>query len=283
MGRFSNILLAVDFDRTLTDTQGNIPQRNLDAIHYFQEEGGAFTVATGRCIAFFQAQMAKIPPCAPLITSNGAVVYDRLTGQISQVQEMPDGREVVRYLLERYPTLYLQADGIEAMSLFGEEPTRDAMYANAQTPCRHYDCADEVPLPLFKMALFGTFATDSIAQFFTGPEEEVAYFDRVIEELREKYDGVLVMDRAMPRIIDIQSVHSTKGKAARRLARELGRDVLVCAGDAFNDLSMLQEADIAFIPGDALDDVRGFGFRETLPCGEGTIYGLVEELKKMYP
>ena len=45
---FSDVLLTVDFDRTLTDPSANIPQRNLDAIAYFMEHGGAFTVNTGR-------------------------------------------------------------------------------------------------------------------------------------------------------------------------------------------------------------------------------------------
>ena len=32
---FSDILLAVDFDRTLTAQDSTIPQRNLEAIQYF--------------------------------------------------------------------------------------------------------------------------------------------------------------------------------------------------------------------------------------------------------
>ena len=32
MGKFSSIMIASDFDRTLTDPQDQIPQSNLDAI-----------------------------------------------------------------------------------------------------------------------------------------------------------------------------------------------------------------------------------------------------------
>ena len=42
MGRFSNVLLASDFDHTLTDMSGQIPARNLEAIAAFQAEGGHF-------------------------------------------------------------------------------------------------------------------------------------------------------------------------------------------------------------------------------------------------
>ena len=50
MGIFSDILLTVDFDRTLTAPDSTIPERNLEAIRYFIENGGAFTVNTGRSL-----------------------------------------------------------------------------------------------------------------------------------------------------------------------------------------------------------------------------------------
>ncbi len=282
MGRFSRVLLAVDFDRTLTDTHSNIPQSNLDAIRYFQEEGGAFTVATGRCIPMFMAQMEKIPPCAPLILYNGGVIYDRVSGQVMDMQGVPNGREVVQELLARYPQLNLEVNGIDAMYVFSEDPNRDAFYEAVGAPYRHIT-VEEMPLPLIKAAFCGEFRDGTVAQFFDGTEEERVLFDRTLAELQETYQGTMVVDRALMRIIDLQSVHSTKGKAARRMAKEMGRDVLVCVGDALNDLSMLQEADIAFIPCDALDEVKGCGFRETLSCNEGAIYGVIEELKKLFP
>ena len=54
MGRFSNVLLASDFDHTLTDMSGQIPARNLEAIAACQAEGGIFTVASGRSIPMFR-------------------------------------------------------------------------------------------------------------------------------------------------------------------------------------------------------------------------------------
>lgn len=49
MGRFSNVLLASDFDHTLTDMSGQIPARNLEAIAAFRR-GRHFTVASRRSI-----------------------------------------------------------------------------------------------------------------------------------------------------------------------------------------------------------------------------------------
>ena len=50
MALFSDVLITSDFDRTLTDRESNIPERNLEAIRYFMDNGGAFTLNTGRSL-----------------------------------------------------------------------------------------------------------------------------------------------------------------------------------------------------------------------------------------
>ena len=44
MAAFSDVLLTVDFDRTLTAPDSTIPQRNVDAISYFIANGGTKNV-----------------------------------------------------------------------------------------------------------------------------------------------------------------------------------------------------------------------------------------------
>ena len=72
---FSDILITVDVDRTLTDTHSRIPQRNLEAIRYFTDNGGAFTVNTGRSLNTYRGQMDRVPTNAPLLLFNGAATY----------------------------------------------------------------------------------------------------------------------------------------------------------------------------------------------------------------
>ena len=50
---FKDILLTVDFDRTLTGPDSKIPPRNIEAIEYFMANGGSFTINTGRSTATF--------------------------------------------------------------------------------------------------------------------------------------------------------------------------------------------------------------------------------------
>ena len=73
---FSDVLLTADFDRTLTDTEGKIPQRNLDAIEYFMANGGTFTVNTGRSLPMTKVFRDIVPVSAPLLLYNGSAAYD---------------------------------------------------------------------------------------------------------------------------------------------------------------------------------------------------------------
>ena len=71
MGIFSDVLLTVDYDRTLTAPDSSIPERNLEAIRYFMENGGAFTVNTGRSVPMTRAFRDIVPVNAPLLLYNG--------------------------------------------------------------------------------------------------------------------------------------------------------------------------------------------------------------------
>ena len=71
MLKFNKVLLASDFDNTLVYTQGalergeDIPPmsaRNREAVEYFIQNGGYFSISTGRALPAF-ARYAKDLPC----------------------------------------------------------------------------------------------------------------------------------------------------------------------------------------------------------------------------
>ncbi|MBR5043930.1 MAG: HAD hydrolase family protein, partial [Clostridia bacterium] len=71
MGRYDGILIVSDFDRTMTDETGAVPERNREAIARFMAEGGRFTVATGRSVPMFRKKNALFESNAPAIAFNG--------------------------------------------------------------------------------------------------------------------------------------------------------------------------------------------------------------------
>lgn len=280
MADFSNILLAVDFDRTLTDSRSQIPQRNIDAVRRFMAQGGAFTVCTGRSVPMFRPYQSAIPVNAPFILYNGAACYNYATETLSQAVEIPDGEAILRRLLSDYPQLWTEIQGIDYHYLFGDCPMRDEYYKHNNAAATHIDI-DHLPQPLLKFAMYGNFVKPTVQSLFEDLPEEVPMIDRITDELRAAYGDVLSVDRASPRIIDIQAKAVSKGSAARRLAEQLGRKILVCAGDARNDLSMLEEADLSFVPADCDPAVAAMGFPQVCPCGEGAVAELISRLEDL--
>ena len=88
MADFSDVLLTVDYDRTLTAPDASIPENNLEAIRYFMQNGGVFTVNTGRTIASSGVFIDRVPVNAPLLLYNGSAAYDHETNDFLFVHEI---------------------------------------------------------------------------------------------------------------------------------------------------------------------------------------------------
>ena len=79
---FSDVLLTVDYDRTLTAPDSTIPASNLEAFRFFIDHGGVFTVNTGRSVPMIQAFRDIVPVNAPLLLYNGSAAYNVNNGEL---------------------------------------------------------------------------------------------------------------------------------------------------------------------------------------------------------
>jgi len=136
-----------------------------------------------------------------------------------------------------------------------------------------------VPKPWIKIAVCAVMGKDVLRPDFS--PEEIAHFDAVRQALDSFCAGRCYVTRSMPYIIEIGNPNCSKGSAARALADRYERKILVCAGDAPNDIPMLDEADFAFVPADCDEELRNMPYMEAAPCGEGAIADAVEKLGKM--
>ena len=117
-----------------------------------------------------------------------------------------------------------------------------------------------------------------MSQFFRHDPALTARMDQVERFLREHFHGALAVERSATLIVDASAAGVSKGIAGRQLAKQLGKKTLVCIGDALNDLSMLKEADLPFVPADASLAAQ---FPNVCPCAEGAVADVIEKLEKM--
>ena len=128
---FSDVLLTVDYDRTLTAPDSTIPERNLEAIRYFIANGGAFTVNTGRSLPMAQAFVDRVPVSAPLLLYNGAVAYDPVTKEFPFVHTIGlDMWETVREVAELFPDFTVEVQNLDAHYAFSPNPDWECFSRN---------------------------------------------------------------------------------------------------------------------------------------------------------
>ena len=272
MALFSDVVLTVDYDRTLTAPDSTVPPRNLEAIRYFMENGGAFTVNTGRSVPMTKVFRDKVPVNAPLLLYNGSAAYDVFEKKLTFCHAIDlDLWETVRRCEALFPDLTVEVQGIDAHYRFSENPMWDAFSV-------HQNCAHAFARPgddlgtFLKFTLYGEFRDVTVASMFTGSPEEIRRMDAAEEQLRQCFGEYCEVFRAAPRIIDIQAKGISKKQAARDLQHRLGKKILVCVGDGENDVPMLQDADYAFCPGDAIVADR---FQNVCNCAEGSIADVI--------
>ena len=284
MGMFDDVLLTVDYDQTLTSRDSSIPQRNLEAIRYFMENGGAFTVNTGRSIPMAQSIIKKVPVNAPLLLYNGSAAYDLETNHLCFCHNIQlDLWETICKCHELFPDLTVEVQGVDAHYIFEENPMWVAF-------CNHQPCANRiVPLgsnigAFIKFTIYGQLRDISVTDLFKASKEELAQMDKVEKILNEQFGQYCEVFRSADRIIDVHAKGVSKNRSARELQQRLGRKYLVCVGDAHNDISMLDGADFSFVPCDATLNDR---YPNVCSCDEGAvadvIYKKIPEILKNAP
>lgn len=272
MALFSDVLLTVDYDRTLTAPDSTIPERNLEAIRYFIDNGGAFTVNTGRSVPMTRIFRDRVPVNAPLLLYNGSAAYDPQAKQLEFCHEIQlDLWQTVARCQQLFPDLTVEVQGIDAHYRFSENPGWDAF--NAHQLCAHAFAQPGQDLgPFLKFTLYGEFRDVTVADMFNGSAAERRRMDQAEALLRQEFGEFCEVFRAATRIIDVHAKGVSKARSARQLQERLGRPILVCVGDAENDLPMMRDADFAFAPADG---IIARSFETVCPCGEGAVADVI--------
>ena len=267
---FSDVLLTVDFDRTMTGPDSKIPQRNLEAVDFFMQHGGAFTINTGRSMSSFKKHLGNVPVNAPVLMYNGSARWK--DGKLTDMKLLDmDLWETVGTIRETFPNMNLEIQGVDFHYLIDPEADYVAFYDALKWDYRISQPGDDLG-PFMKFALAGAPRSGSVATLFDVNEEEDALFDAAQAKILELWGEKVEVYRAAPRIIDVHAKGVSKIAAARQLQKELGKKILVCAGDAENDIPMLEGADFAYCPADGVVANR---FETVCKCADGAIADVI--------
>lgn len=270
MPDFSDILLTVDYDRTLTAPDSSIPQRNMEAIQYFMDNGGLFTVNTGRSLPMAKPLLEKIPCNAPLLLYNGSAAYEN--GRLVDPRPIElDMGETLRRVAEAFPDLTVELQGVHAHVNFRQDAVWENFVEGQGADWAYAEFGDDLG-PFLKFAVYGPFRDPAVNSLFQPVPGDMARIDELQRWLEEAFGDRIQVFRSGARFVDVHTRGVSKDLAAQALKKRTGRKWLVCVGDAENDAAMLQGADFAWCPADgALAD----RFENVCACADGAVADVI--------
>lgn len=230
MGKFSGLLLCSDFDGTLAYKK-IVPASAIEAIRYFQDHGGKFTLATGRYPTLVPEAVGIAELCdAPMITLNGTLVYDQQKQRIVHESFLPQS------CAQAVLTLAREMRGLREVMFFPQDRWK-------QITLRMDDegaIREVVRQPLYKAVVH--------------VDDDVS--DEATQRLRALLGKEFSVYRSWINGVEFHSAQIDKGKTARRVADMVGADQLIGIGDYENDISLLREADVACAMGNAVASLK---------------------------
>lgn len=270
---FDDFLITSDYDHTLTGPDGTIPERNMEAIRYFIEKGGAFTVNTGRSGVSARALMEQVPANAPFLLMNGSSMMQN--GECLELHTIDlEPWSVMTRIQEAFPGMETEVQDNRCHYIQFPTPKRLEWYEKMGWTYKLVQPGDDVgPFAKFNVVPSEQLRQESKAD----PQRREALirlFDRVHTYIEEHWGDKLAVYRSGPDFLNVHAKGCSKIGAARRLQERLGKKYLICIGDADNDLPMLDGADFAFCPSDGVVADR---YETVCSSGEGAVADVIYE------
>lgn len=264
-----DLVIYTDMDGTvLTDWSMGpvVPERNLELIKKFVEEGGSFSVASGRQGPGILPFFPDIRFTAPLVCGNGAVLYDAAAGRPLRKVNLPQAYklECLDYFLAHPDVWIVAADDEAIWQISSGDQSKDARLDDWVRPWMSID--DFLERDFVKVC-YVTAAGGSVETL----RAEVDRFDTA---------GLVVGAQSGPRYLEMVERSVNKGDGIRRALELAGLQdrTLVCIGDYFNDWAMLKAADIAACPENSHQGIKDICRIVTCGNNEGAVADLIERL-----
>ncbi len=266
MGKYEGYMICTDLDGTFTEPSPSggdevyVSKENCEAVEEFKAGGGIFTFSTGRRPWYIKENIFPfVKPNAPMITVNGASIYDHKTDRIVKSVFMPQ-------------------DALSA-PLVAYEKFRDVIeevYAVAETEEFCISYREENFEEKFRK-IISLHENWYKFVFRCTDEENTLKFQ---EFLKEKHSHNCSLPRSWQTGQEILNITATKGARATELKKMFPYvHTLICVGDFENDISMLEAADIGYAVENAIASVRQAADFITVPNTEAAIAKIISEIK----
>ncbi len=249
MGIFDGCLLASDIDGTLLDS-GYINPKCVEKINFFVSQGGHFSLSTGRSVGAVSAAVNAIDCLSPSVVSNGAMIYDFKNGKILKEYLLSEEDKcAARFICDSKLDIGVEIHSGERALVVKRNAESDAHeeYENLEVEFIGIDAAEQYEWTKILFAL-----------------ADVKDLEPTVENLKricknsDILNTVAEIDDIRRYYIEIVPKGISKAKSVKSLCRMLDIKDGCCyaIGDYYNDIQMLENADICAVPVNSPDDIK---------------------------
>ncbi|WP_294388230.1 HAD family hydrolase [uncultured Clostridium sp.] len=241
MGIFNGYLLVSDMDGTLLNSKGKLSEENKKAIEYFVDNGGQFTLATGRMLPSIKRHIHKMKVTLPVIMYNGTKVFDFNTNKVIWEKFLEEERkEIVKVVKEVSLKVGIEIYSDEIVYIY-QSCKRTERFSKLGYDVI-YNIDDSIWSKKWTKALI------------VGEKEEL---DFVEEYLRETYGDKDIV-RSSDVYLEVIPKEVSKGQALKELIRdrEFKEIKVVSVGDNMNDVELLEVADYGFCISNGSEELK---------------------------
>lgn len=273
MGIFDGCLLACDIDGTLMGND-TIPNENLRKIRFFMDEGGIFSLATGRTLGAVSTVLEILGEVSPSVYGNGCMIYDFSEDRFLHQEFIPDNAKTfVQDILTEMPDVGIEIHSGTDVFVIREtqETIEHESYENIKAKPIDYN---EVLQYNWNKVMF---LLNSAEQYLK------------IEALAAKYTDICTFFRTtatvygkMRNYYEQLSENASKGAGVLKLCElfNIKKGGLYTIGDFFNDIPMLEAADISACPCGSPDEVVAASTVITRKAENGAVADFIDYLTK---
>lgn len=227
-------LLALDLDGTLTNSKKEISAPTLEALIDIQKAGKKVVLASGRPtrgVAPLAEQLHLKDYGSYILSFNGGRITDCRGGQVIYNRTLPDGVEYsLFHIVKKYAGLDILSYTSENI-LSGIKPNQ---YSELESRINH--------MPIIEAEDFPSMITEPANKFLiTGEPELIA---KAKEEITDYFRSFLYVYCSDPFFLEIMPPRIDKAHSLLKLLTSIGMtaDEMICCGDGYNDLTMIETA-----------------------------------------
>lgn len=261
-------VLVLDIDGTLTNSKKEITPATKQALQEIMMAGHKVMLASGRPtpgMKRYEKELELSKYGGFLLSFNGARIIDCRSGEIVYQRLLP---------LHIVPGLhyYAKQRGCGLLTYFGEH------IISAFEPDEYLELESRINgMPVSVVPDFKDFVDFEINKCLLTAPVDIA--PSVEEELKEKYKEVASVYRSEPFFIEVMPKNVDKATSLEQMLSSFGikRENIICCGDGFNDLSMIQYAGVGVAMGNAQQVVKDAADYITATNDED---GIVEVINK---